>query len=98
MRLLTFICICVLLFACSSNPVIIPDTTSDNVIMLDIKDRLAQPGVASPSYGWLFWYVPLAFLLVLWGYRNLIKKPIDCIEQEPNSIKIQEKIDGNPKT
>ena len=98
MRLLTVICVCALLLSCSSDPVIIPDTTSDNVVMLDIKDRISEPGVASYSYGWLFWYAPLASLLVLWGYRNLIKKPIDCIEQEPDSVKIQEKIDDNPKT
>jgi hypothetical protein len=86
------------LASCSSNPVIIPDTTSENVIMLELKDKIAQPGAYSPSYGWLFWYAPLAILLVFWGYRHLIRKPLDCIEQEPNSTKVQEKIDNNPNT
>jgi len=66
--------------------------------MLQIKDRIADPGAYSPSYGWLFWYAPLATLLVFGGYRHLVKKPIDCIEREPDSVKIQNKVDGDPKT
>jgi len=92
--LMVFLC----LAGCSSDPVIIPDITSDNVVMMELKDRIADPGVHSPSYGWLFWYAPLATLLILWGYRHLVKKPIDCIEQEPDSLKVQSKVDGDPKT
>jgi hypothetical protein len=83
---------------CSSNPIIIPDNTKDNVVVLEIKNRINDPQASSTSYGWLFWYAPLAILLILWGWRNLVKKPIDCVEKEPNSLKIQDKIDGNPET
>lgn len=87
-----------IVLGCSSDPIIVPDTTSDNVVMMELKDRIAEPGTYSSSYGWLFWYAPLATLLILWGYRHLIKKPIDCIEQEPDSVKVQSKLDGDPKT
>lgn len=96
--ILTVLGILLCLAGCSSNPVIVPDTTSDNVVMMELKDRIAEPGAYSPSYGWLFWYAPLATLLLLWGYRHFIKKPIDCLEQEPNSLQVQSKIDGDPKT
>lgn len=97
-RTIPFILTALLLSACSSDPIIVPDTTSDNVVMMELKDRIAEPGTYSSSYGWLFWYAPLATLLILWGYRHLIKKPIDCIEQEPDSIKVQNKVDGNTET
>ena len=83
---------------CSNDPIIVPDLTSDNVVMMELKDRIAEPGAYSPSYGWLYWYAPLASILMMWGYRTLIRKPIDCIEEEPNSIKVQEKIDDKPST
>jgi hypothetical protein len=86
------------LAGCATNPIIVPDPTTDNVVMMEIKDRIAQPGGTQPTYGWLFWYGPVAIMMLMWGYRNLIKKPIDCLEQEPNSAKIQKKVDGNPET
>jgi len=103
MAILIFIILMALSFltGCSSNPVIIPDLTSDNGVMLELKHRIAQSeisGVYSSSYGWLFWYIPLAVLLIFWGYRNLIKKPLDCIEEEPDSVKLQDKVDGDIKT
>lgn len=98
MKLITQIALVLLAAGCSSDPVIIPDNTSDNVVMLEIKDRIAEPGMYSPSYGWLFWYVPLAIILLLWGWRNLVRKPIDCIEKEPDSLKVQDKIDDKPET
>ena len=57
--------------------------------MMEIKDRISQPGGVQPTYGWLYWYGPLAVLLMMWGYRNLIKKPINCLEEEPTSTKIE---------
>jgi len=97
MRLALIICLTVCLFGCN-DPKIVPDLTSDNVVMLEIKDRIAQPGGTQPTYGWLFWYGPVAGMLLMWGYRNLIKKPIDCLEQEPDSVKVQKTIDDNPNT
>jgi len=83
---------------CSSDPIIVPNRTTDNAVMLELKTKLAEPGVHTSSYGWLFWYAPLAIILLLWGWRNLIKKPLDCIEKEPDSWKIQNKIDNDPET
>jgi hypothetical protein len=86
------------LVGCSTNPYIVPDTTSDNVVMMQIKDNISQPGPTVFSYGWLFWYGPVAVLGMMWGYRNLIKKPIDCIEKEPESLKVEAKVDDKPES
>lgn len=88
----TLIALSLLLSACGTTPVIIPDTTADNVVMMQLKDHISQPGPPTPSYGWLFWYSPLAILGLMWGYRNLIKKPINCLEEEPISTTVGSKI------
>lgn len=98
MKLPSLASVLIFLAGCSNDPRIVPDPTTDNVVMLEIKDRIAQPGGAQSTYGWLFWYGPVAVMMLMWGYRNLIRKPIDCIEEEPDSAKVQEKIDDNPKT
>ena len=81
-----------LLAACSTDPYIVPDTTSDNVVMMQLKDSISQPGPTELSYGWLFWYGPVAVLGMMWGYRNLIKKPINCLEEEPNSTTVSKEV------
>lgn len=88
MKILKPLLLTLILAGCSNTPVIVPDKTSDNVIMLQIKDQIAQSGTVKPTYGWLFWYGPVAILGLMWGYRNLIKKPINCFEEEPNSTSI----------
>jgi hypothetical protein len=88
------------LVGCSSDPFIVPDPTTDNVVMMEIKDRIAQPGGVQSTYGWLYWYGPLAILLMMWGYRNLIRKPINCLEEEPTNTTINKvekfEVDGKP--
>ena len=86
----------IILAGCSNTPVIVPDPTADNVIMLQIKDQIAQSGSVKPTYGWLFWYGPLAILGLMWGYRNLIKKPINCLEEEPNSTSVSKNVTSVP--
>jgi hypothetical protein len=72
--------------ACSNNPIIIPDTTGDNVVMLQMKDHIAQPGGQKPSFGWLFWYIPIAAASLIAAWRYLIKKPILCDEDEDGIV------------
>ena len=88
-----------ILVSCSSQlPVIVPDTTHDNVVVLQIKDQIAQPGAQKASLGWLFWYIPLAVASLIAAWRYLIKKPIICDEDEdgivdpkkPKKVQVQE--------
>jgi hypothetical protein len=89
MKFLTSIITTILLAGCATEPFIVPDNTSDNVIMMSFKDQIAAAGGVAPSYGWLFWYGPVALMGLMWGYRNLIRKPINCLEQEPDSALIK---------
>jgi len=91
MKYLMFISM--LLAGCVTDPVIIPDTTSDNVVMMQLKDHIGQPGPIQPSYGWVFWYIPVGLLILFWGYRELIKKPIpkQCVDKKTGEIVLEEK-------
>jgi len=80
LRYLLVIVSLLLLVACDTTPFIVPDNTSDNVVMLQIKDEIAQTGAARPSYGWLFWYMPVVILASFWGYREFIRRPLLCEE------------------
>lgn len=88
------LCLAILcLSACdTTSPVIVPDSTTDNVVMMQLKDSITEPGPTPMSYGWLFWYGPVATLGLMWGYRNLIKKPINCLEEEPNSTTVSKEV------
>ena len=88
MKFLKSLLLISVLSGCSTNPSIVPDTSVDNVVMMQLKDQITQPGGVKPTYGWLFWYGPVAVIGMMWAYRNLIKKPIDCLEQEPSSANI----------
>ena len=89
MKFLTSIITLMVLAGCSTEPFIVPDNTSDNVVMMALKDKISAPGPTTESYGWLFWYGPVAFLGLMWG---LIKKPINCLEQEPSSTLIKSEV------
>lgn len=80
----------------TTNPFIVPDNTSDNVVMLQIKDQIAQEGAAKPSYGWLFWYMPVVILTAFWGYREFIRRPVLC--EEDGAIKDETKETKNTPT
>lgn len=83
-----------ILVGCSTTPQIIPDTTTDNVVMMQLKDSINHPGPTPPSYGWIFWYAPVAVLAMMWGYRELIKKPIPktCVDKKTGEVVLEEKV------
>jgi hypothetical protein len=65
-----------LLSACAIRPEIIPDTTQDSVMLMKIKNDIEQGNKIESGWGWILWYLPVLFLVVAWGYRELIaKKP-----------------------
>lgn len=65
---------------CNTSPVIIPDTSGDSVVMLQLKDQITQPGGVKPSYGWVLWYVPIVIIASLWSYREFVRRPLLCEE------------------
>jgi hypothetical protein len=73
------ILILVLIFAgCDTTPEIVPDITGDNVIMLDIKSQIENNKMVKDDYTWIFWYLPVLFLVVAWGYKEFFTKKKSC--------------------
>jgi cytochrome bd-type quinol oxidase subunit 2 len=60
--------------ACATNPEIVPDTTGDSVIMLDIKSQIENNKMVRDDYGWVIWYLPVLFLVVAWGWKEFFGK------------------------
>jgi hypothetical protein len=63
--------------ACSTGPEIVPDTTADSVIMLDIKSQIENNKMVKDEYGWVIWYLPVLFLVVAWGWKEFFSKKKD---------------------
>jgi len=41
--------------------------------MMKLKHDIASNDVDC-SYGWLFWYIPIAVIALMWAYKEFIKK------------------------
>jgi hypothetical protein len=78
MRIILLIGISLLLFGCNVSPTIVPDTSGDSVVMLQLKDQIAQAGGVKVSYGWVLWYAPIAVITALWAYREFVRRPLLC--------------------
>jgi choline-glycine betaine transporter len=78
-RLATFIT-SMFLAACSTAPVIVPDTTKDNVIMRKLNYEIQNGTTPSTGWGWILWYIPVLFLVVVWAYNQYLKTK--CKEEE----------------
>ena len=65
-------------------PEIVPDTTGDSVILLDIKSKIEQGKEIGRDNSWLWWYAPVLFLIVAWGVKEFFikKEPDDCDEDK----------------
>ena len=72
-RLLTFIS-SILLTACSTAPVIVPDTTKDNVVMRKLNYEIEHGVTPTTNWGWILWYIPVLFLVIVWAYNQYLKQ------------------------
>lgn len=60
------------LVACNTAPTIIPDTTKENVVMKKLNWEITNQQPLSFNWGWILWYLPVVFLVGVWGYRHFI--------------------------
>lgn len=81
----------VLVVGCAStNPEIVPDNTSDSVILKKINHEIQSGEVFKTGWQWILWYLPFMFLVVSWGWRQFIRMPIHCDEPCPEEEKKEE--------
>ena len=71
------------LTACNTAPVIVPDTTKDNVVMKKLNWEITNNTPLTTDWGWILWYLPVVFLVVVWAYNQYLKQK--CTEEETDS-------------
>ena len=73
------------LVACNTAPVIVPDTTKDNVVMKKLNWEITNEHKLTTSWGWVLWYLPVVFLVAVWAYNHYLRSCEDklkCYEME----------------
>lgn len=81
MKYLTLL-ICAFLTACNTAPVIVPDTTKDNLVMQKLQWDIAHNLNPTSNWGWILWYLPLVAIAMMWAWRRYIKQCPDCGKSE----------------
>ena len=77
-----------LLAGCNTAPMIVPDDTTDSVIMMKLKHEITNGDQISQNWGWILWYLPVVFLVVAWAWKEFINKPVQ-IDDETEEEKPQ---------
>jgi len=73
--------------ACNTAPVIIPDTTKDNVVMQKLKWEIDNGNKISTNWGWILWYLPIVAIAFVWTWRKYIKQCPECGKpEEPKQL------------
>ena len=85
MKTITTLLTTLFLAACNTAPAIIPDTTSDNVIMKKLDYDIQHGDKVSTGWGWILWYLPIVALLMAWAWRKYIKECPECGKSESNN-------------
>jgi hypothetical protein len=80
MKKLTIIYLTLIMSSCFSGPQFIPDERNDSPMTYAIKKGI-DSGQSGNSYGWIFWYAPIATIAFLWAYREFITKRSSKNEQ-----------------
>lgn len=70
-----------LLTACSTAPQIVPDTTSESVILKKINHEIEHNIAFQTGWQWILWYLPLVFLVVTWGWKQFMRPCPECEEK-----------------
>lgn len=83
MKNITLFLTSLFLFACNTAPVIVPDTTTESVQMKKLNWDITNGGPVSVNWGWILWYLPIVFLVVVWAYNQYLKTK--CKEEEKNT-------------
>ena len=87
----------VLLTACSTAPQIVPDNTSESVILKKINHEISTGASFQTGWQWILWYLPLVFLVVTWGWKQWVR---NCSETEDRLIEVEKELESlkTPKT
>lgn len=82
MKKLTALFTSLFLAACSTAPVIVPDTTSNNVVMKKLNYQIDHADKITGNWGWILWYLPIVAVVFVWTWRKYIKECPECGKTE----------------
>lgn len=68
-------------------PEMLPDNTTDSVIMMKLKHEITNGDKISQNWGWILWYLPVLLLVVAWAWKEFINKPIHIDDEEEGEEK-----------
>lgn len=55
----------------STKPEIISSKGTENVVIASLRDQISEPGLHKVSYSWLWWYIPIASMVILWAVSRI---------------------------
>ena len=84
MKRLTALLTSLFLGACNTAPAIVPDTTTNNVVLKKLNYEM-QHSTISCNWGWILWYLPLVAVVMIWMWRKYIKECPDCEKAKEES-------------
>jgi hypothetical protein len=64
-------------------PEMLPDNTTDSVIMMKLKHEILNGDKISQNWGWILWYLPVLLLVVAWAWKEFINKPVHIDDEGP---------------
>jgi hypothetical protein len=65
---------------CGTAPEMLPDNTTDSVIMMKLKHEITNGDKITQNWGWILWYLPVLFLVVAWAWKEFITRR--CADEE----------------
>lgn len=65
------------LFACNTAPAIVPDSTSESVLMKKLNYDITHDNKVS-NWGWILWYLPVVVMLAAWAWKEWIRPSLDA--------------------
>ena len=83
-----------LLVGCSTAPSIVPDSTSESVILKKINHEIANGSSFQTGWQWILWYLPIVFLVGTWGWKQWIR---NCTESEEELAELKAKVEEMEK-
>ncbi len=73
-----------MLISCNIAPQKIPPIPGDNAMLEKSRNDIKFNTNVSSGWQWILWYIPFAFLVFAWGYKEfLVKKNNDPNPVEP---------------
>ena len=89
MNRLFVILMSVLMTSCMTTPKVVPlKDISHNIMAKSIDHNIGNNNTPiTHGYSWLFWYIPVLFLVVVWGWRTFLSSRSNATKRSRTKTK-----------